>query len=84
MRKPRPGRVVWLHVHYLTDPRRRVWAVETQGRYLTAQAVKVRIPMETVFRGQHSRQPKAYLKGKGIVKRRGAVLEIYGNCESRS
>jgi hypothetical protein len=71
------ARVVKLHVHYLSEPRGRVWAIETGKRYLTAREVRVSIPLETVFRGPTARQPKAYLRGKGrVVRRPGGLLEI--------
>jgi hypothetical protein len=69
-------RVFWLHVHYLTDPRQRVWAVETGGHYFTARGVTCQVPLTTVFRGLHARQPKAYLRGTGVVRRRGAFITI--------
>jgi hypothetical protein len=70
-------RVIKLHVHYLTEPKGQVWAVDTQGRYRICRAVRVYIPPETVFRGPNARQPKAYLKGKGIVRKgKDGVLEL--------
>lgn len=50
---------------------RRVWAVRSGNRWLTAHTVHVFIDMETVFRGIDSRQPKAYLEGFGVVREDG-------------
>lgn len=70
------ARVFWLHVHYLKEPNGRVWAVETGGHYFTARAVDVRVQLGTVFRGARARQPRAYLRGRGVVRRRSGCLVI--------
>lgn len=71
------ARVFRLHIHYLTEPNRKVWAISTSGRYLIATDVQVHVPLETVFRGPGAKQPKAYLKGRGVVRRhKGGVLSI--------
>ncbi len=49
----------------------RVWAVRSGSRWFTAKTVHVFVDMETVFRGQDSRQPKAYLEGFGVVREDG-------------
>lgn len=71
----RPRRF-WIHVDHLGNPRGRVWAVQTAGRYLTATAVDCRVPTETVFRGRDASQPRAYLRGVGVVRQRGARIVI--------
>lgn len=73
-----------LHVHYLTEPKRRVWAVEFKARhpekgmiirYLISKKVFVRVNLETVFRGPKAAQPKAYLSGRGrITETRDMIL----------
>ena len=63
------SRVFWAHVHYLSEPKGRVWAVQTGGKYLIAKAINVLVPVETVFKGPDAKQPKAYLKGKGVVRK---------------
>lgn len=67
-----------LHVNYLTEPRGRVWAVQQGGRWHVARHVDVRgVELATVFRGADARQPKAFLRGRGVVRRRpGSVLEV--------
>lgn len=63
----KPG-IFWLHVHLFDDPRRRVWAIQSRGRYQTARRVVLRAPVETRFRGlENDRQPRAYLRGRGVV-----------------
>lgn len=62
-------RTFWAHVYCLSEPKGRVWAISTQGRYLIATALDIQVPVETVFRGPAARQPKAYLKGKGVVRK---------------
>ena len=41
---------------------------ERGRQWITARTVNVEIQMETVFKGQHARQPKAYLSGFGVVR----------------
>lgn len=72
-------RVFWLHVHQLQDWRRRVWAIEQGGRYQIATRVTVKVPLETVFRGPDAKQPKAFLRGRGIVRWRGRQAVIEAN-----
>jgi hypothetical protein len=69
-------RVFWLHVHHFDAARGRVWAVQTGGKYLTAAQIDVRVPLATVFRGRRARQPRAYLRGRGVIRRRAGVLMI--------
>jgi hypothetical protein len=70
-------RAFWLHVDHLENPDRDVWAVQSGRRYHTATHVQVEVPMETVFRGDRvKRQPKAYLRGKGVLRPEGAGFRI--------
>lgn len=69
-------RVFRLHIDAFDAPRGRVWAVQTGGRYLTARRVVCRVPTESIFRGRGARQPRAYLRGRGVVHQRGAVIRI--------
>jgi len=57
-------------VNNLEDPAGRVWLVRARGKWLTARAVQIEVPVTTVFRGPKARQPKAYLQGVGRVRRR--------------
>ncbi len=66
----KPHKVI-LCVDRFDAPDGRVWAVRSGSKWLTAQTVHVFVEMETVFRGQHSRQPKAYLEGFGVVREDG-------------
>jgi hypothetical protein len=58
---------VWLCVDRFDAKDGYVWAIRAGNRWFTAKHVKQQIPMETVFRGRHARQPKAYLRGYGVV-----------------
>lgn len=45
-----------------------VWAVRYGNqKWLQAQYVVIEIPMETFYRGPKAKQPRAYLKGHGVV-----------------
>lgn len=68
-------RVFHLYINRFDAPHARVWAVETGGHYFTARAIDCQVPTTTVFRGVH-RQPRAYLRGTGVVRRRGASITI--------
>ncbi len=48
-----------------------IWAVRSGRTWLNARIVNVEIQMETVFKGPHARQPKAYLTGIGVVRTDG-------------
>ncbi len=48
-------------------PDGRIWAVRAGRQWLTAHTVHLRVAMDTIFRGAHARQPKAYLAGTGVV-----------------
>ena len=44
-----------------------VWTVHVTGACLAASKVDCRVPVETVYLGDEAKQPRAYLRGKGIV-----------------
>lgn len=69
------GRTFKIHIDAFDAPYQRVWAVQTGGRYLTARRVVCRVPTESVYRGRR-RQPWAFLRGRGVVRQRGAVIRI--------
>ena len=69
-------RVFWLHIDSFDAPKGAIWAVQTRGEYLTARAVDVRVRVDTVFRGRGARQPRAFLRGRGVVRKRGARITI--------
>jgi uncharacterized protein involved in exopolysaccharide biosynthesis len=54
----------------------RVWAVVWRGRWRVATAVHVTVPVATVFKGAQALQPKAYLTGVGVVRRKQGALWI--------
>lgn len=67
----------WLHVDRFDAPGGRVWAVQVGDRYLTAREVVVSVPLTTVYRAT-AKHPnvRAYLRGRGVVRRRPGLLEI--------
>lgn len=42
-----------------------VWCVRRGNRWTRLRAVDVQIPLQTVYRGPRSAQPRAYLAGHG-------------------
>ena len=70
------GRTFKIHVDAFDAPYQRIWAVQCAGEYRTARRVVCRVPTESVFRGAGARQPRAYLRGRGVVRQRGAVIRI--------
>jgi hypothetical protein len=69
--------VFWLCVNRLDEERGRVWALVQGGRWLVGRRIDVAgVALETVFRGRTARQPRAFLRGRGVVRRRGEVLEV--------
>lgn len=54
-----------------------VWSVQQSRKWHAAESVRVLVPTVTEYRGKDARQPKAYLKGMGVLHRVSArVLEI--------
>jgi hypothetical protein len=46
-----------------------VWSVKVNGRWLRAREVFCAVPVVTVWKGRTAKQPRAYLEGRGIVRR---------------
>jgi hypothetical protein len=65
-----------LHIDHLENPDKDVWAVQWNGHYFTATEVRVFVPVCTVFKGMQSKQPRAYLVGRGVVRRTRLTKEI--------
>lgn len=54
-----------------------VWTIQLSRGCLHARHVSVRVPVETIYKGDTAPQPRAYLKGKGILHRKaGGVVVI--------
>jgi hypothetical protein len=70
------ARRFWIHIDAFDAPYGRVWAVQTRRQYLTATRVECHVPTHTVFRGRAGRQPRAYLRGIGVVVQHGATITI--------
>ena len=70
-----PPRTFWLHINYFDAPYKRVWEVRQGGQRFVTTHVDCRVPVETVFRGL-TRQPYAFLRGRGVVRQRGARIRI--------
>lgn len=64
-------RVFWLHFNRFAaakgDPD--IWTVFVKGQEQYAKKVYCKVPLETIYRGDSAPQPRAYLKGKGVVIR---------------
>ena len=63
-------RVFWVHFNRINvqrgDPD--VWTVHLSDQCIQVQHVEIRVPVSTVYRGATARQPRAYFKGKGVVR----------------
>ena len=44
-----------------------VWTVHVTGACIHAKKVDVRVPVETIYKGDSAPQPRAFLRGKGVV-----------------
>lgn len=60
-------RIVKIHIDHLANPDGNVWAVRYGKEQFIVHEVEIHIPLHTVFHGVDAKQPKAYLKGHGIV-----------------
>ena len=72
-------RVFWLHFNRFGAKRaaKDVWTVHLSDRCIPARKVEVKVPVETVYKGDEAPQPRAFLRGRGVVKvRRGGLVEI--------
>ena len=45
-----------------------VWAIRTNRRWTLVHEVFVDVPVKTVFKGAHAKQPRAYLEGRGVLR----------------
>lgn len=45
-----------------------IWTVHLSDRCIQCKSVDVLVPVSTVWKGQTAPQPRAYLRGKGIVR----------------
>ena len=45
-----------------------VWSVKIGRRWVHAREVTVHVPVVTVWKGSASRQPRAYLSGRGRIE----------------
>lgn len=45
----------------------KVWAVKYGRHWHEFKGVTIRVPVVTVYLGESARQPKAYLKGEGVL-----------------
>lgn len=44
-----------------------VWTVHMSDRCIPARTVECHVPVTTIYKGDTAPQPRAFLKGKGIV-----------------
>ena len=69
----------WLHFNRLNAKRTdSIWTVHLSDRCIQCKSVDVRVPIHTVYKGAMARQPRAYLKGRGIVE-----VKVGGRVEIR-
>lgn len=63
-------RVFWLHFNRFNAKRtaKDVWTVHLSDRCIQTRTVEVNVPIQTIYKGDKATQPRAFLKGKGIVK----------------
>lgn len=67
MKKPR---VFWLHFNRFGAKRgtKDAWTVHLSDRCIQTPKVEVRVPIETIYKGDMAPQPRAFLRGRGIVR----------------
>ena len=70
------ARIVVVCIERFDAPDGKVWAVRDGRQWLTAKRVVIDTAMATVFNGVKARQPKAYLKGYGVVRQSGDTVTI--------
>jgi hypothetical protein len=53
-----------------------IWTVHANGRCIPCRSVDCQVPTKTIYKGDTARQPRAIVKGMGIVtrKRNGVVV----------
>lgn len=84
MRKPLKSlsakpRVFWLHFNRFGAKRaaQDVWTVHLSDRCVPAKKVVVNVPLETIYKGDDAPQPRAFLRGRGIINvKRDGIVEI--------
>lgn len=64
------SRVFRLHFNRFNAKRtaKDVWTVHLSDRCIQTRQVEVRVPVQTVYKGDSAPQPRAFLRGKGIVR----------------
>lgn len=71
-------RVFWLHFNRFGAKRgsRDAWTVHLSNQCIQTPKVLVKVPIETIYKGDTAPQPRAFLKGKGRVIARKGYVEI--------
>jgi hypothetical protein len=72
-------RVFWLHFNRFNAKRasKDAWTVHLSNRCIMTPKVHVKVPIETIYKGDSAPQPRAFLRGKGVVKvKRDRTVEI--------
>ncbi len=71
-------RVFWLHFNRLNvrrgDPD--VWTVHRSDRCMQVKKIVVQVPVETVYKGAQAPQPRAFFRGKGVVRIANGIAYI--------
>lgn len=44
-----------------------VWTVHTSDRCIQTRNVHVKVPLDAIYKGPEARQPRAFMKGKGVI-----------------
>lgn len=71
-------RTFWLHFNRINVMRWNddIWTVHLSDRCIQTKKVVVRVPLETIYKGHTARQPRAYMKGKGIIEVKTGCVTI--------
>lgn len=67
------------HLHFNRFGQKRgekVWTVHQNGKCRQFKSVCVNVPVTTVYLGDSAQQPRAYLRGIGIVTVKGGRVTI--------
>ena len=63
------SRVFWLHYNRFGQKRgEKVWTVHLSNQCIATKKVEVKVPVETIYKGDSARQPRAFLRGRGTIK----------------
>lgn len=67
MQKPA---LFWLHFNKFDASRFAgdIWTIRQHNRNCYVKRVVCEVPLVTIYRGHEARQPRAYLKGIGVVR----------------